>query len=210
MQLKPNFAYKTGQNLAAEIIYWVNRIEIFPPFKHEGQICILDTLNNCPAAYVTANCDQLRHGATNYEDELLPEIKATGYSFTWKEAILNTVKYDTTRRAFKAQHDWILKNAAVDQKTIKNLETEIANLQQQARDAVYRTSEYRKLYGQYIAEKTKREERGKMNRFLNGKIQGQRRTIEAILRKAEKMTKEDILNKLVEMEKRLAISLQDK
>ena len=209
MQQKLN-AYKTGQNLAAEIIYWVNRIEIFPPFKHEGQNCILDTLNNCPTLYMTATCDQLRHGATNYEDELLSEIKATGYSFTWKEAILNTVKYDATRRAFKAQHAWILKEAAVDQQSIKNLETEIAELQQKARDAVYRTSEYRKLYSQYIAEKTKREERAKMNLFLNGKIQGQRRTIEAILRKAEKITKEEILNKLVEMEKRLAINLKDK
>ena len=152
----------------------------------------------------------MRLPCTNYEDELLSEIKATGYSFTWKEAILNTVKYDATRRAFKAQHAWILKEAAVDQQSIKNLETEIAELQQKARDAVYRTSEYRKLYSQYIAEKTKREERGKMNLFLNGKIQGQRRTIDAILRKAEKMTKEDILNKLVEMEKRLAISLNNK
>ena len=66
MQQKLN-AYKTGQNLAAEIIYWVNRIEIFPPFEHEGQNCILDTLNNCPTPYVTATCDQLRHGATNYQ-----------------------------------------------------------------------------------------------------------------------------------------------
>ena len=210
MQTKPNFAYKTGQNLAAEIIHWVDRIELFPPFKHEGQNCILDTLKNRPTPYVTATCDQLRHGATNYEDELLPEIKATGYPFTWKEAILNTVKYDATRRAFKAQHAWILKEAAVDQKSIKNLEAEIANLQQQARDAVYRTSEYRKLYGQYIAEKTKREERAKMNLFLNGKIQGQRQTIKAILRKAEKMTKEEILNKLAVMEQRLAIKLKDK
>lgn len=210
MQSQTNFAYKTGQNLAAEVIYWVNLIEIFPPFEHEGQTCILDTLNNRPIPYVTANCDQLRHGTTNYEDELLPEIRAMSYPFSWKEAILNTVKYDATRRAFKTQHTWILKNAAVDKQSIKSLEAEIANLQQQARDAVYCTSEYRRLYGQYIAEKTKREERGKMNRFLNGKIQGQRRTIEAILRKADRITKEEILNKLVEMEQRLAIKLKDK
>ncbi len=43
--------------------------------------------------------------ATNY-DSLLIKIKSKYYGYL-KEAVLNTIKYEATRRAFKKQHEWI-------------------------------------------------------------------------------------------------------
>jgi predicted RNase H-like nuclease (RuvC/YqgF family) len=55
--------------------------------------------------YIHANCDELRHSATNY-DSLLVKIKEQ-HEGHLKEVILNTIKYETTRRSFKKQHEWI-------------------------------------------------------------------------------------------------------
>lgn len=93
------------QTLQSIIQCWKDRIICMSP-KGEGYNAYLvdlstgDTIN-----YIHADCNQLRHIATNY-DKLLPKIKSQ-YSGYLKEAILNTIKYEATRRAFRKQHQWI-------------------------------------------------------------------------------------------------------
>ncbi|MGF1480179.1 MAG: hypothetical protein ACFB4I_11915 [Cyanophyceae cyanobacterium] len=204
MAHQPSFACKTGQNLTAEMWYWVDKIEIFPPFEHEGQVCILDTRFNQPTPYVTATCDQLRHGTTNYEDELLPAIKATDYPFSWKEAVLNTVKYQATRRAFKAQHEWIVSNATVDKSNIEHLNREIGKLRELAKEAIFETEVYKKLQKGYEQEVARRKQLGESNKSLGRRISGVRSSFRSIFRKADSMSKEDIINKIKEIDQRIA------
>ena len=93
------------QTLQSIIQCWKDRIICMSP-KGEGYHAYLidistgDTIN-----YIHADCNQLRHIATNY-DQLLPKIKSQ-YNGYLKEAILNTIKYEATRRAFRKQHQWI-------------------------------------------------------------------------------------------------------
>jgi chromosome segregation ATPase len=95
----------TGQSLQDIVQIWKDRIICLPP-KGEGYDAYLIDLNTGELInYLRADCDCLRHLATNY-DKLLPKIKAQ-YNGYLKEAILNTIKYETTRRAFKKQHQWI-------------------------------------------------------------------------------------------------------
>ena len=204
MKIKKNFAYKTGQNLATEMYYWVDIIEIFPPFEHEGQMMILDTAINKPVLYVTATCDQLRHGTTNYEDELLPQIKGVGYPYSWKEAILNTVKYQTTRKAFKQQRAWILKNAAVDKEHISHLRQQLEQLRNTAKESIFSTQEYKGLLKKYEQEVALRKQLGKNNMSLGGRISGVRKSFSSIFRNAATLSKEDILKKLTEIDQRLS------
>ena len=79
--------------------------------------------------YIHATCDELRHSATNY-DSLLIKIKDK-YDGHLKEAILNTIKYETTRRAFKKQHEWIQNSYKdlIEQKQL-NVEQKSAEIQQ--------------------------------------------------------------------------------
>lgn len=94
------------QSSLQEIIQsWKDQIICFSP-KGEGYSAyLIDSQTKDCLNYIHANCDQLRHSATNY-DSLLIKIKQK-YDGYLKEAILNTIKYETTRRAFKKQHEWI-------------------------------------------------------------------------------------------------------
>ena len=74
-------------------------------YKEGTEAYLIDSNTGDRLKYIEANCDRLRHNATNY-DRLLIEIKAK-YKIIYKEAVFNTVKYEATRRAFKAQHEWI-------------------------------------------------------------------------------------------------------
>ena len=84
---------------------WKDRIICMYP-KGEGyNAYLVDANTGNIVNYIHADCNQLRHLATNY-DTLLPKIKSQYYGYL-KEAVLNTIKYEATRRAFKKQHQWI-------------------------------------------------------------------------------------------------------
>lgn len=96
----------TQQFSLQEVIQsWKDRIVCHPPRGEGAEAYIINSSTGDRVKYIEANCDSLRHNATNY-DRLLIEIKGK-HKGIYKEAVLNTIKYEVTRRAFKAQHDWI-------------------------------------------------------------------------------------------------------
>ena len=96
----------TQQLTLQEVIQsWKDRIVCHPPRGEGAEAYIINSSSGDRVKYIEANCDSLRHNATNY-DRLLIEIK-NKHKGIYKEAVLNTIKYEATRRAFKAQHEWI-------------------------------------------------------------------------------------------------------
>jgi len=96
----------TQQFSLQEVIQsWKDRIVCHPPQGAGAEAYIINSSSGDRVKYIEANCDSLRHNATNY-DRLLVEIK-NKHRGIYKEAVLNTIKYEATRRAFKVQHDWI-------------------------------------------------------------------------------------------------------
>lgn len=96
----------TQQLTLEEVIRgWKDRIVCHPPRGEGAEAYIINANSGDRVKYIEANCDSLRHNATNY-DRLLTEIK-NKHKGIYKEAVLNTIKYEATRRAFKAQHEWI-------------------------------------------------------------------------------------------------------
>ncbi|MGF1540124.1 MAG: hypothetical protein ACFCU5_06665 [Pleurocapsa sp.] len=88
----------SGPSLQDIVQSWKDRIICLSP-KGEGfSAYLVDSTTGELINYLHADCDHLRHLATNY-DKLLPKIKFQ-YNGYLKEAILNTIKYETTRRAF--------------------------------------------------------------------------------------------------------------
>ncbi len=84
---------------------WKDKIICFSP-KGEGyHAYLIDNRTGAMVNYIKADCNILRHHATNY-DSILIEIKSQ-YKGYLKEAVLNTIKYEATRRAFRKQHQWI-------------------------------------------------------------------------------------------------------
>ena len=84
---------------------WKDQIICFSPQGEGYGAYFVDSRSSESVNYIRANCDELRHLATNY-DSLLIKIKSKYYGYL-KEAVLNTIKYEATRRAFKKQHEWI-------------------------------------------------------------------------------------------------------
>ena len=97
---------------------WKDRIICFPPQGEGYSAYLLDAQNDEKVDYIHASCDELRHLATNY-NLLYGKIKDRYYGYL-KEAVLNTVKYEATRRAFKKQHEWIQKSyqSLIEQKKL--------------------------------------------------------------------------------------------
>ena len=97
---------------------WTDRIICFSPQGEGYSAYLLDTRNDNQINYIQASCDELRHLATNY-NLLFGKIKEQYYGYL-KEAILNTVKYEATRRAFRKQHEWIQKSyqSLIEQKKL--------------------------------------------------------------------------------------------
>ncbi len=110
---------------------WKDQIICLSP-KGEGYSAYITDSNNNIINYIHATCDELRHSATNY-DRLLIKIKEKHEGYL-KEAVLNTIKYETTRRAFKKQHEWIQNNykSTIEQKQLnaEHQVIEIAKLKQ--------------------------------------------------------------------------------
>lgn len=96
---------KLQNSLQATTQIWKDRIICFSPQGEGYDAYLLDPQEDKQINYIHASCDELRHLATNY-NLLFGKIKEQYYGYL-KEAILNTVKYEATRRAFRKQHEWI-------------------------------------------------------------------------------------------------------
>ena len=121
---------KLTNSLQAITQTWKDRIICFSPQGVGYSAYLLDPINDKQVNYIHASCDELRHLATNY-NLLVGKIKEQYYGYL-KEAVLNTVKYEATRRAFRKQHEWIQKSyqSLIEQKKLNALQrsTEIERL----------------------------------------------------------------------------------
>lgn len=121
---------KLQNSLQAITQSWTDRIICFPPQGEGYSAYLSDTRSDNKINYIQASCDELRHLATNY-NLLFGKIKEQYYGYL-KEAVLNTVKYEATRRAFRKQHEWIQKSyqSLIEQKKLnaKQRSTEIERL----------------------------------------------------------------------------------
>jgi len=84
---------------------WKDQIICFSPQGVGYGAYFVDPRDGSPVNYIHASCDELRHLGTNY-NAILNRIKEQFYGYL-KEAILNTVKYEATRRVVRKQHQWI-------------------------------------------------------------------------------------------------------
>jgi len=176
----------TQQFSLQEVIQsWKDRIVCHPPQGTGAEAYIINSSSGDRVKYIEANCDSLRHNATNY-DRLLIEIKHK-HKGIYKEAVLNTVKYEATRRAFKVQHDWIhqsyqglierVKSNSFDRQMLVKLEClnkmvatrdrELKQLKSQCKGGLKELqTAYKKLQRQYNKEVKRREKLGTSNRSL--------------------------------------------
>ena len=103
-----NESIKLTNSLQTITQSWKDKIICFPPQGEGYSAYLLDPQDDKKVDYIQASCDELRHLATNY-NLLFGKIKEQYYGYL-KEAVLNTVKYEATRRAFRKQHEWIQKS----------------------------------------------------------------------------------------------------
>ncbi|MEL6928065.1 MAG: hypothetical protein AAFO95_05485 [Cyanobacteria bacterium J06600_6] len=176
----------TQQFSLQEVIQsWKDRIICHPPQGAGAEAYIINSSSGDRVKYIEANCDSLRHNATNY-DRLLIEIKHK-HKGIYKEAVLNTIKYEATRRAFKVQHDWIhnsyqglikqVKSNNFDRQMLIKLEClnkmvatrdrELKQLKSKCKGGLKELqTAYNKLQRQYNREVKRREKLGSSNRSL--------------------------------------------
>lgn len=176
----------TSQPSLQEVIQaWKDRIICHPPQGQGKDAYLINSSSGDRLKYIEANCDSLRHNATNY-DRLLTEIKAK-YKGIYREAILNTIKYETTRRAFKTQHQWIkdshlnlieqVKQQNVDiqmmaqlnnlNKLLQLRDRELNTLKTQCKGGLQELQkQYKKLQRQLEKEKKRRQQLGVSNKSL--------------------------------------------
>ncbi|MEM6612785.1 MAG: hypothetical protein AAF652_11145 [Cyanobacteria bacterium P01_C01_bin.72] len=84
---------------------WKDQIICFSPQGEGYSAYFVDSRDGTSVNYIHASCDELRHLGTNY-NALFRRIKEKYYGYL-KEAILNSIKYEATRRVVKKQHQWI-------------------------------------------------------------------------------------------------------
>ena len=175
----------TQQSLQEVIQNWKDRIVCHPPQGTGADAYIINSSTGDRVKYIEANCDSLRHNATNY-DRLLIEIKGK-HKGIYKEAVLNTIKYEATRRAFKVQHDWIhnsykglverAKTNNFDRQMLVKIEClnkmvatrdrELKQLKSQCKGGLKDLqTAYNKLQRQYKQEVKRREQLGVSNKSL--------------------------------------------
>lgn len=176
----------TQQFSLQEVIQsWKDRIVCHPPRGEGSEAYLINSNTGDRVKYIEANCDSLRHNATNY-DRLLIEIKAK-HKGIYKEAVLNTIKYEVTRRAFKAQHDWIhhsyeglikqVKSNNFDRQMLVKIEClnkmvatrdkELKKLKLECKGGLKELqTAYKKLQHQYAKEVTRRQKLGVSNQSL--------------------------------------------
>ena len=109
---------------------WKDQIICFSPQGEGYSAYLVNESDGSTLNYIQANCDELRHLATNY-NALFKKIKEEYYGYL-KEAVLNTVKYEATRRAVRKQHEWIQESYQnlIEQKqlSVEQQQTEISRL----------------------------------------------------------------------------------
>ena len=176
----------TQQFSLQEVIQsWKDRIVCHPPQGVGAEAYIINSSSGDRVKYIEANCDSLRHNATNY-DRLLIEIK-NKHNGIYKEAVLNTIKYEATRRAFKVQHDWIhdsyqglikqVKSNNFDRqmlvkieclnKMVETRDRELKQLKSKCKGGLKELqTAFNKLQRQYNKEVKRREKLGTSNRSL--------------------------------------------
>ena len=176
----------TQQLTLQEVIQgWKDCIVCHPPRGEGAEAYIINSSSGDRVKYIEANCDSLRHNATNY-DRLLTEIK-NKHQGIYKEAVLNTIKYEATRRAFKAQHEWIhnsyqglinnVKTNNFDRqmllkidslnKIVEKRDRELKKLKSECRDGLHELQvAYKKLQRQLEQEQKRRQKLGVSNKSL--------------------------------------------
>ena len=174
------------QSTLQEVVQsWKDRIVCHSPQGKGVEAYIIDSNTGDRVKYIEANCDSLRHNATNY-DRLLIEIKAK-HQGIYKEAVLNTIKYEATRRAFKTQHEWIhqsykglierAKTNHIDRQILFKIEClnkmvatrdrELKQLKSKCKGGLKELqAAYKKLQRQYAREIKRREKLGISNKSL--------------------------------------------
>ena len=139
---------KPENSLQAITRSWKDRIICFSPQGEGYNAYLVDPQDGNIINYIHASCDELRHLSTNY-NSLLTNIKEQYYGYL-KEAVLNTVKYEATRRAFRKQHEWIQDSykSSIEQKKLnaQQQEIEINKLRVILRD---REQEINKIKSEY-------------------------------------------------------------
>lgn len=97
---------------------WQDQIICFSPQGEGYNAYFVDSRDGSIVNYIHASCDELRHLGTNY-NSILNKIKEQYYGYL-KEAILNSVKYEATRRVVRKQHQWIQSSyqALIEQKKL--------------------------------------------------------------------------------------------
>ena len=164
---------------------WKDRIVCHPPRGQGVEAYIINSTSGDKEKYIEANCDSLRHNATNY-DRLLIAIK-NKHKGIHKEAILNTIKYETTRRAFKAQHEWIhnsyretidkIKNNNFDRQMLLKIDSlnkivarrdrELKKLKSECKGGLQELQlAYQKLQQDFAREQQRRQKLGTSNKSL--------------------------------------------
>ncbi|MGF1591131.1 MAG: hypothetical protein ACFCU7_18155 [Pleurocapsa sp.] len=128
-EIKP---IKPRNSLQAIIQSWKDQIICFSPQGDGYSAYLVDSRNGSLINYLRASCDELRHLATNY-NSLLIKIKEQYYGYL-KEAVLNTIKYEASRRAFRKQHQWIQESYKIlikqQQFSVEQQSSEIEQLKQ--------------------------------------------------------------------------------
>ncbi len=186
--MKTQMSINTQQFTIQEVIqHWKDRIVCHPPQGEGADAYIINSNTGDRLKYIEANCDSLRHNATNYE-RLLTEIKAK-HTGIYKEAVLNTIKYEATRRAFKTQHEWIhssyqglienVKTNNFDQQMLAKIESlnkmvatrdrELNKLKSECKGGLQELqAAYKKLQRQFEQERKHRLRLGQSNKSLGG------------------------------------------
>lgn len=176
----------TQQLTLQEVIQgWKDRIVCHPPRGEGAEAYIINSSSGDRVKYIEANCDSLRHNATNY-DRLLIEIK-NKHKGIYKEAVLNTIKYEATRRAFKTQHEWIhnsyqglINNVRANNfdrqmlvkidslnKIVEKRDRELKKLKSQCKGGLQELQvAYKKLQRQLEQEQKRRQKLGTSNKSL--------------------------------------------
>lgn len=175
----------TQLSLQEVIQSWKDRIVCHPPRGEGAEAYIINSSSGDREKYIEANCDSLRHNATNY-DRLLIAIK-NQHRGIYKEAVLNTIKYEATRRAFKVQHEWIhnsyqglINNVRTNNfdrqmllkidslnKIVATRDRELKKLKSQCKGGLQELqAAYKKLQRQFDREQKRRQKLGASNRSL--------------------------------------------
>ena len=119
-------------SLQISVQTWKDQIICFSPQGEGYNAYFIDSRDGRPVNYIHASCDELRHLGTNY-NAIFKRIKEQYYGYL-KEAILNTVKYEATRRVVRKQHQWIQSSykSLIEQKelSVEQQSSEIDKLRQ--------------------------------------------------------------------------------